>query len=556
MRRSPIPNSTLRTVVACALLVTVGACSLPTGLGEMGPLCPAPDPSFAGIRVQPTAFNLRIGLTATIQVMPVDAQGSFVFCAPPITVTSTDPSIATVSDGVVTGVSAGKVYIRATAGGKSDSARVTVVATSIASVSIQRAPASLLVGQTVGLVVLARDTEGNIITPQSITWRTDDATVARIVPSGMLFAIGEGTTTVTVEAEQLTNTVRIPITRDAPAVRFRQIVGGFQHTCAIAGGGRFSEGTAFCWGDGSVGQLGIGQIGFTGAPFQVSGGLTFTSIAAGNNSTCAVTTSGDAYCWGDNGAGQLGDGTTVNRTVPTRVVTPVAFRALALGGSISCGLTVDGSAYCWGQVGVAKVVAPTLVPGGLHFAELTAGGGGFVCGRTSEGRAYCWGTTAYAWAGPTPTAVQGTIMFSQISAGEYHVCGVAIADGQGYCWGRLDAQPLGQSVPTGTRLAPLVIPGGLRFTSIAAGGNFTCGVTTSGSYCTGVTFLSNSDRSNPTPIPLEDRHPFVTITAGMMHSCAIDKLGGGWCWGRNFEGQVGAGEFRSYPTDPLQLRIQ
>jgi hypothetical protein len=430
---------------------------------------------------------------------------------------------------------------------------VIVVATTIQSISIQRAPASLLVGQTVGLQLDARDIDGNVITPQAIAWRTDDATIATITPSGMLIAVSEGTTTVTAEAEQLTTTVRIPITRDAPTVRFRQIAAGFQSACAIVGGGGWPEGTAFCWGDGSLGQLGVGQLGWASVPVPVSGGLTFTSIAVGNESTCALTATGEAYCWGANESGQLGDGTRTNRTVPTRVVAAVGFRALALGGSLTCGLATDGSAYCWGAT---RQSIPTPLPGGIQFAELTGGGGGFVCGRTVAGRAYCWGEIT--WAGSTPTAPKGDVLFSQISAGAYHVCGVAIADGQGYCWGRLEAQQLGPSLPSGVRDTPVAIPGGLRFTSISAGGGFTCGVTAAGSYCLGNTALSNAAGPDPSPrpIPLEETHRFVTISGGWFHACAIDTKGGGWCWGRSVLGSLGAGEPNVGGRDPLQLRIQ
>ena len=55
---------------------------------------------------------------------------------------------------------------------------------------------------------------------------------------------------------------------------------------------------------------------FSGA---VSGGRSFTRVAAGDNHACALTTAGDMYCWGANASGQLGDGTFATRLVPTLV---------------------------------------------------------------------------------------------------------------------------------------------------------------------------------------------------------------------------------------------
>ena len=547
----------VRAVCALAAVVLVGgACGLSDITIDDIDLCSDGYEAVDHVRVQPAEANLRVGFTLQTQATPLDARGQVVFCAPPMSLVSTNPTVASVySAGTVTGVSAGKAFIRATSGGKSDSVAVTVVSTTLATLTIE-APASLLVGQTARLKLVARDTDGNVITPQSFLWQTDDAAVGTVSPMGMFVAVNDGIATVSVVAEQLTAVARIPLTRDAPTRRFRQIATGFQHTCAIVGGGGVPDGTAFCWGDGLVGQLGIGQTGFAREPFPVSGGHAFASIAVGDNSSCAVTVSGETYCWGKNDSGQLGDGTTVDRITPVRVATTVPFRSLALGGWLSCGLTDDGAAYCWGRIGSATVRPPTLVPGGIKFAELTAGGGGFVCGRTSAGRAYCWGS-AYTWAGATPTATTGDVLFSQISASTYHVCGVAMADGLGYCWGRLDTQPLGSSVPQGTRETPVVVPGALRYANIAPGGGFTCGVTASGSFCLGATLLSNSGPgSSPTPIPAEDRHRFATISGGSYHACAIDTNGGGWCWGRNYEGQIGAGEFQTPAAEPLQLRIR
>ena len=523
--------------------------------------CSGPPPVVARVELQPAQAYLRVGFNAEMRARVLDAQGQEIFiCYPPLVWSSSDSTIATVSPpSLIVGVRAGKAYIRAQTGAVVDSAAVTVAATSIGTVTIEDSPAALLVGQTAPLRLVARDTDGNVVPPQSIEWQTEDATVATVSARGMVIAVNEGTALVTAVAEGVAATVRIRVTRDPPVRRFRQIAAASQHSCAIVGGGGVPEGTAFCWGANTVGQLGnpaVPWASVASVPVPVSGGHTFVSIAVGDYSSCAVTASGEAYCWGDNDAGQLGDGSTVDRAAPVRVVTTLVFRAVALGGAMTCGLTGDGAAYCWGRASGATMPTPTLVPGGMQFAELT-GGSGFVCGRTTAGRAYCWGTGfANEWAPTTPTPPPGNLLFSQIGAGPYHVCGVAMADGLGYCWGQIYEHPLGSAIPDGKRETPVAIPGGLRFTSVSAGGGFTCGVTTSASVCIGGSNLSNSDGgSSPRAIPREDLHRFVSISSGWSHACAIDVNGGGWCWGRNSEGQVGAGEVGSNSTDPLQLRI-
>ncbi|MGQ0642048.1 MAG: RCC1 domain-containing protein [Gemmatimonadaceae bacterium] len=65
--------------------------------------------------------------------------------------------------------------------------------------------------------------------------------------------------------------------------------------------------------------------------------------------TCGRTSTGAAYCWGDNRWGQLGDGTTVDRLVPTLVVGGLDFAELDTGGVHTCGRTTAGVVYCWGS---------------------------------------------------------------------------------------------------------------------------------------------------------------------------------------------------------------
>jgi alpha-tubulin suppressor-like RCC1 family protein len=44
------------------------------------------------------------------------------------------------------------------------------------------------------------------------------------------------------------------------------------------------------------------------------------------------------------------------------------------------------------------------------------------------------------------------------------------------------------------------------------------------------------------PVPVIGEHTFTTLTAGREHACGIDISGAAWCWGRDFNGQVGDGD--------------
>ena len=88
--------------------------------------------------------------------------------------------------------------------------------------------------------------------------------------------------------------------------------GSSNHNCA-----HLADGTAWCWGRGTSGQLGNGETSTVSRAVQVvwddfgSDGPALkgvTHIAAGNEHSCAVTQGGRAWCWGRGSEGQLGDG--------------------------------------------------------------------------------------------------------------------------------------------------------------------------------------------------------------------------------------------------------
>jgi hypothetical protein len=89
-------------------------------------LCPSGPEPVAAVKVQPSEVTLRVGVSVPIQAALIGTDGYHVFCAPTTVWTSTDSSVATVSNGTVLGVAQGIAFVRARAGGRSDSTRVTV----------------------------------------------------------------------------------------------------------------------------------------------------------------------------------------------------------------------------------------------------------------------------------------------------------------------------------------------------------------------------------------------------------------------------------------------
>jgi alpha-tubulin suppressor-like RCC1 family protein len=133
------------------------------------------------------------------------------------------------------------------------------------------------------------------------------------------------------------------------SVRFRSISAGNGFTCAVA-----TDGAGWCWGAlfdemSRYGVLGSGSTQGSATPVRVAGGLTFTEIDTGTRAACGVATDGSAYCWGSNSSGELGIGRRDDSAHPTpqRVAGGMRFRTLSLG-EVSCGITPEARLYCWG----------------------------------------------------------------------------------------------------------------------------------------------------------------------------------------------------------------
>jgi alpha-tubulin suppressor-like RCC1 family protein len=121
-----------------------------------------------------------------------------------------------------------------------------------------------------------------------------------------------------------------------------------------------------------------------------------------------------------------------------------------------------------------------------------------------------------------------------------------------YCWGfNGDGQlGIGQD-PTGSGpiyAVPQAVPptGNQTFASMNGGLFHNCAVTFSHiAYCwgdnnNGQLGLGTNTRSASSPTPVKLAIPFVSVSAGRVHSCGISIGGRAYCWGANERGQLGA----------------
>jgi alpha-tubulin suppressor-like RCC1 family protein len=177
----------------------------------------------------------------------------------------------------------------------------------------------------------------------------------------------------------------------------------------------------------------IGHVACRKRPTLVAGGYRWRQVDAGGGNgpgednpepidggrTCGVTTDGRAFCWGDGTLGQNGDGTRSIRMAPSKVAADRSFSVVSTGEWHSCALSTDNRAFCWGMNHFGQVgdgtegtmrLRPRAVVGGHLFHQISAGGGS-TCGRTMTGAAYCWGFYVGDGTGSyylTPRPVGGT----------------------------------------------------------------------------------------------------------------------------------------------------
>lgn len=304
----------------------------------------------------------------------------------------------------------------------------------------------------------------------------------------------------------------------ADVVAVADVDGESLHQCAIR-----ADGTLWCWGNNGRGQCGTGvATPELPAPSMVVGlPAGVASVSVSWDFTCALLVDGTVWCWGANSFGQLGDGTFEDRLTPVQVPIGAGNDQISAGYDHTCALE-DGVLSCWGgnlygQIGAGHFTppgpthpSPTTVPGG-PWQALSAGGY-FTCAIDTSDQLWCWGDNVSGHLGlgtgdtanrHTPALVPAMNDTAAVDTGVRSACGLK-NDGSVWCWGYQGGGRLGDGVDAMTqREAPMAIampPAATIRVTEGAG----CATTTTGAlWCWGWGFFLDGTAASSVPVEID-----------------------------------------------------
>ncbi|MCC7535856.1 MAG: hypothetical protein IT379_06570 [Deltaproteobacteria bacterium] len=370
------------------------------------------------------------------------------------------------------------------------------------------------------------------------------------------------------------------------------LAAGGLHTCAL-----FRSGSVVCWGDNHYGQLGDGTRcdGGSPVPRPVVGLTNVDALSAGVHHTCALLADETVRCWGDGGSGQAGAASLgTEAPTPQLIGGLTRIAQLSSGSNHTCALGIDArTVSCWGggplgELGRPTPAGATGTPGAVLGlpgapAEIASLGSGsaHTCAVTSTGAVYCWGSnergqlglgTADAEPHPGAVAVSMPSGVLEIDGGAFHTC-ARLAAGATWCWGAADlgqvaVDPATLSVPRDV-LVPRMVEGLIAhdgYPALAISGDLGCARGDDGLlYCWGTNFNGELGRGTASVAPTHTASPVIDtadsaplrnasrLAVGRTHVCAL-LAGRVLCWGANATGQLGVPLASSSSRIPLEVR--
>ena len=422
------------------------------------------------------------------------------------------------------------------------------------------------------LTATVRDSAGNELTDQPVTWSVTDSTIATVSSSGLVSANTPGVVLLAASAGQATDFVWIIATNGPPAfVTIDPAVDSID-----VGRGMFLTATV----RDSLGQS-IPDMAITGWSLDDSSRAWIdlldphtARLFAVHSGTVTVTATAGLTLSGAARITVVSKLASVTLSPDSLRLVPASVGRLTATLNDSTGGYLGGYGLLWasdnpsvatidviGRVTALSSGSATIsatsegITGSAHIAVATAtfvsvsAGYQHTCGVTATGAAYCWGANYQAQLGMgqrdtntlilyAPAAVIGGLDFSAVTAGGVSTCGVT-TDAMAYCWGGNTAGELGRDSISFAELRPdsVVASSGvaLRFSQVSAGIASACGLTSqNAAYCWG------GYPSAPLgPRLVSGGVAFAALSVGGHHQCGLAMDAAAFCWGANNRGQLG-----------------
>jgi len=354
-----------------------------------------------------------------------------------------------------------------------------------------------------------------------------------------------------------------------------------------------SNGGLWCWGNGTSGNLGDGTWASKTAPVRVLGpaGMgwmdNIIDFAVAQSAVCVVRNDGSVWCWGLNSHGQLGDGTTTNSAIPVRVrgdggigyLTGVS-RIFTSQLSV-CALKSDETLWCWGLngsgacLGINNTIATASFPSqvvGVNGVGLLievkdvalnqmACGGKAIIGTSRS--LVTWGSSqgnpGSVYIHPVNVKDTGgtnnLMNMVKVESTDRIACGIR-SNGNVICWGD---GVLGNNQPSGSQYPVTVLnedaSGYLMDVvelSVNALGVYrsVCARTNGGNvFCWGENAVAQcGDGTNDSPrlLPVRLKGPngggYFSTASSINRFCVLSNAGQIYCWSADTNGEVGDGD--------------
>ena len=225
----------------------------------------------------------------------------------------------------------------------------------------------------------------------------------------------------------------------------------------------------------------------------------FVQISLGFYAACGVDRARGVQCWG------YADSTW---DIPGNTPAEKQFVNVQTNSDSACGLKLDGEIECWGRT----IMEPPA--GTFQFMTLDYGQ---LCALDMASNLQCFGRT---W----DTQLVGT--YTSVDIGQNDACALD-ADGYVNCWSEGNPSVVDE-MPTST-----------RFLDVQAAAWKAYGLTEDGDIiCWGGHCRSEDDRDGP----------FISMSIGVSHHCAMKANGKAECWGSNTHGAVDPDEIVDVTT--------